>query len=468
MKFALPALTIIAHYITPIVSNPIPVFNSIRLDTDTTFESKEESISFNVTRYAGSAAATVTADGVEFDVDYEKFMSYWGLESGNDTNFEIFGLTDQFTKPFTIKESHYWSRVEKLFANDDYYDFVSKNTGLKRTKIANRFLKFLKSHSTKNIREETIHCKEVEPSFVGLCKNENGRILYHNNDRAERHLVRSIGLPFAGAFSTLGLYAMQFRLCNFPFYAPIEDYFICQIAGDDLYYTQLIWSALVVLGYQEFTDQPFAPVAVKLVKLYRKMGFNMKAYSAVSNSGQVCTIDDMPTDFDLSYFYINYGVEGGRNASMAIFPGNKDGEIGFSIISKPWEKELQFPSIVDSPYHSREKLHWKYILKVDAEEFRYVFDQMSPEELYHQVSRSMSFIKDYRYLGGELFSADSEVYFNINDPQVSDEENDKKHRQEVELIGIPDEEIFERDFNGLKLKCVLQENAEHTINWDEW
>lgn len=399
----------------------------------------------------------------------------FSAKSDGGSSFEIDPVSDidagsQFIEESEVEVSssgskpsspidRFWKSVEKYTSKESLYQMIAKDTDMPPFQVMKKVNKAVNSIWKK---EDTIKCKDTKKGFKGLCVASNHRIIYKNENRASRHLFRSIFMPVHGYLTMKTTHLVQYLICNNEIYDPIRDYINCNIMQYYYQLTEVIFGGLMVLGYQELTGKPFHTMAVKLANAYAAVGYKFAGYNAVSHDGQVVPLNGMPKGFDLSYVFSNYGDPDGRNASLAIFPGNKNSEVGFSFISKPWDPAPVAPSIPGS-YMNIEQYHWKYVMKIDLDEINYQLDQMSPEELFHNVATNIANIKDYLYFGGGLFTDKHDLFLKVD--EIKDDQEDDVDNDIV--LSDDDDEVFKVNFHGIKIRISLEQNSTHTVHWNE-
>lgn len=375
------------------------------------------------------------------------------LSDENNITFEANGLIDSNAKSF-------WKSVEKLTKKDEIYKSMAKDTGITPAEAMEKFNKAVKIIERK---EKTVKCKLAPNDFEGLCLNSKNQVVYRNNNRASKHLYRSVFMPIHGYMTMKVTHLVQYYVCNWSIFDPIRDYFHCNLWKYEKQLTEVIFGGLLSYGYQEFTGKPFYARAAKLINGYAKVGYTFAGYNAVSHTGEVVPLKDIPKDFDLSYVFSNYGDPDGRNASLAIFPGNKDSELGFSFISKPWDPAPK--TIAESgSWFEMEKYHWHYVMKIDTEEINYQLDKISPEELFHQVKTKVIDLKDYLYYGGGLLANKHNIFLKVDD--LGDDETDLSDDVFKSVFNSDSEEVFSVNFHGIIIRVSLEEDSKHTVNWD--
>lgn len=355
----------------------------------------------------------------------------------------------------------FWKDAEKFIETDVVSENVAKDTGVSRRDVIKKINKAIKVFERK---ENPVNCKLAPKGFKGLCLNSRNQVVYRNNNRASKHLIRSIWMPIHGYWTMKATHLVQYYVCNWDILDPIRDYFHCKLWNYEKQLSEVIFGGLLAMGYEQWSGQPFYTVAPRLVRGYSKLGYKFAGYTAVSNSGEVVPLKDIPEDFDLNYVFSNYGDPDGRNASLAIFPGNKDSELGFSFISKPWDPAPN--SIVESgSWLELEKYHWHYVMKVDMEEVNYQLDKLSPEELFHQVVTKVTDLKDYLYFGGGMFVDKHNIFLKVDD-MYDDEKNEVSDEVFDPVLNSDSDELFSFNFHGIIIRAALEENSTHTVNWN--
>lgn len=443
MKYT-TALTILAEAISVIGLPVLPINETVAINLPLQYQSESPNVTYeyHVLNNESNSEGINSID--EWIENHEVEVS----TAGN----KPYGAIDKF-----------WKSVEKFTTRESLYEAIAKEVHISPFQAMKRLNQVVNVFWGSG---DTVKCKDTGKNYKGLCLTSGHRIIYKNENRASRHLFRSIFMPVHGYLTMRAINWTRYYICNYEIYDPIRDYINCNMMQYYQQLTEVIFAGLFVLGYQELTGKPFYTIAVKLARAYSAVGYQFAGYNAVSYEGQVVPFNAMPYGFNLSYVFSNYGDPDGRNASLAIFPGNKDSELGFSFISKPWDPAPVAPSVPGS-YMNIETYHWKYVFKVDLDEINYQLDLMSPEELLHSALTSISNIKDYLYFGGGLFADKHDFFLKVDDLEDDqDEEQDDDFEESIPLSD-EDDEVFKVNFHGLKIRISLEKNSSHTVHWKE-